>query len=147
MCSTVAASTTETELVAASLASRDVLWVRQLFKELRRELTEPTTMWIDSQGAIRVIEDGKFNARTKHIDIDYVLVRDSQESGDVKASYIRGEKQLADILTKPLPRDRSQSLRNDLGMIDAWGTCSKPADSSGSPAGRSDAVRGEWGER
>lgn len=41
----------------------------------------------------------------------YHFVRERIESGDVRMEYVRTEDQLADILTKPLKRDRVEKLR------------------------------------
>ncbi|GJU76332.1 hypothetical protein Tco_1273402 [Tanacetum coccineum] len=54
--------------------------------------------------------------RAKHIDIRYHFIKDKVENGIVELYFIRTEYQLADIFTKPLPRERFNFLIDKLGM-------------------------------
>ena len=56
-------------------------------------------------------ENPVHHQRTKHIGIRYHFVRERVESGEIKLTYIGTEHQLADLLTKPLNRERVQKLR------------------------------------
>ena len=40
-------------------------------------------------------------------------------NGDCKMKFIETRLQLADIFTKPLPKDRFFVLRNELGILDS----------------------------
>ncbi|GJV97361.1 retrovirus-related pol polyprotein from transposon TNT 1-94 [Tanacetum coccineum] len=55
-------------------------------------------------------------ARAKHIDIRYHFIKEQVENGIVELYFVRTEYQLADIFTKPLPRERSNFLIDKLGM-------------------------------
>lgn len=73
--SLVATSTTEAEFIAASMACREVLWARQLMRELGqlKEVQEPTTVYVDNRSVIKRIMNSQIHARTKHIDISTCL--------------------------------------------------------------------------
>ncbi|GJY76286.1 hypothetical protein Tco_0481402 [Tanacetum coccineum] len=53
---------------------------------------------------------------TKHIDIRYHFIKEQVENGIVELYFVRTEYQLADIFTKPLPRERFNFLIKKLGM-------------------------------
>jgi hypothetical protein len=42
------------------------------------------------------------HSRTKHIEVRYHFLRDNVEKGNIDLIHVPTEKQLADILTKPL---------------------------------------------
>ncbi|GJY25239.1 hypothetical protein Tco_0399965 [Tanacetum coccineum] len=53
---------------------------------------------------------------SKHIDIHYHFIKEQVENGIVELYFVRTEYQLADIFTKPLPRERFNFLIDKLGM-------------------------------
>ncbi|GJR39080.1 hypothetical protein Tco_1214764 [Tanacetum coccineum] len=54
-------------------------------------------------------------SRAKHIDIRYHFIKEQVENGIVELYFVRTEYQLADIFTKPLPRERFNFLIDKLG--------------------------------
>ena len=57
-----------------------------------------------------------YHKRTKHVDLKYFFVRELWEKKEVDYVYINTIAQLADLFTKPLPRDRFQLLHQAMGM-------------------------------
>ena len=55
--------------------------------------------------------------QTKHIEIDYHIVRDKVNQGCLKLLPISSQLQLADIFTKPLLPSLFQGLCSNLGMM------------------------------
>nr|GEU82917.1 retrovirus-related Pol polyprotein from transposon TNT 1-94 [Tanacetum cinerariifolium] len=55
-------------------------------------------------------------ARAKHIDVRYHFIKEQVENGIVELYFVRIEYQLADIFTKPLPRERFNFLIEKLGI-------------------------------
>jgi len=53
----------------------------------------------------------------KHIEID-LFVRDLVQKGRITVNHVHTLDQLADLLTKPLPRHRFQTLRSKIGVTD-----------------------------
>lgn len=111
-----AASTTEAEYIAAHLASQEILWMRQLLNDLGYPQVPPTTLRSDNQAAIRLVRNPEFHRRTKHVDIKYHIIRDHFQQGHLALAYVSTVDNVADILTKPLPRDRFQRLLSILGL-------------------------------
>lgn len=112
----VATSTTESEYVAASLASGEVQWLRRLLNDIAFP-QQPTRLFSDNQAAIRLVLNPEFHQRTKHIDVAYHKIRHLQETGDIVVSYIDTHHQLADILTKALTFEKFSLLRTSLSII------------------------------
>ncbi|GJW31739.1 hypothetical protein Tco_0051771 [Tanacetum coccineum] len=56
------------------------------------------------------------HSRAKHIDVRYHFIKEQMENGVVELYFVRTEYQLADIFTKPLPRERFNFLIEKLGM-------------------------------
>ncbi|UYV67002.1 hypothetical protein LAZ67_4003628, partial [Cordylochernes scorpioides] len=72
----VSLSTTESEYIAASKATKEAIWLRQLLRELHQEQVKPTTIFCDNQSCIRLVHNPEYHKRTKHIDISYHFIRD-----------------------------------------------------------------------
>jgi len=66
---------------------------------------------IDNQGALKLIANRQVHARTELLDIRYMSIRRLEANGVIETKYIGTEKQLADLLTKALYRDRFSILR------------------------------------
>ncbi|GJZ21865.1 hypothetical protein Tco_0558904 [Tanacetum coccineum] len=52
----------------------------------------------------------------KHIDVRYHFIKEQVENGVVELYFVRTEYQLADIFTKPSPRERFNFLIEKLGI-------------------------------
>jgi hypothetical protein len=71
----------------------------------------------DSKSAISVAKNPVLHSRTKHIEVRYHSLRENVEKGNIDIIRVRTEKQLADILTKPLDQASFARLRGELGVI------------------------------
>lgn len=115
--SAVARSTAEAEFVAASLCSDNVLWIRRLLSELNRPQLEPTSIYIDNQAALAMINSpNPVHSKVKHIDISYMAIRNRIATKQITCSYINTKDNPADILTKSIAREQFEYLRNKLGL-------------------------------
>ena len=55
--------------------------------------------------------------KKKHIAIKYHHVRELVEDKQVKMEYVNSKEQIANIFTKPLPKDAFEYLRGKLGVM------------------------------
>ena len=106
----VALSTAEAELNAAVEAGKEALWFRTLFTELSIPLRLPITLLEDNAAAITLSDNSVMGKRTKHIDLRYCWINDKVQDGTLKLVKVTSSKNIADLLTKPLARDRFQHL-------------------------------------
>ena len=113
---TVAKSSTEAEYVALSIATQEVIWLRRLLSDLCVDMSTPTEMMEDNRGAIDLSKNPKNHGRTKHIDVSYHFTRERIASKEIKVSYVPSTENLADVMTKPLPRVPFERFRDELGV-------------------------------
>jgi hypothetical protein len=112
----VSLSTTESEYVAATHASKEALWLRSLISQIFDPITEPTTLFSDNQSAIALTKDHQYHARTKHIDIRFHFIRWIIEEGKLCLVFCPTGDMLADTLTKALPSPKVKHFASQLGL-------------------------------
>ncbi|GJU01802.1 hypothetical protein Tco_1112140 [Tanacetum coccineum] len=70
----------------------------------------------NNKSAIALCCNNVQHSRAKHIDVHYHFIKEQVKNGIVELYFVRMEYQLADIFTKPLPRERFNFLIKKLGM-------------------------------
>jgi hypothetical protein len=113
---TVALSSTEAEYIAATQATKEAIWLRRIFEELGHPQSGPTRINEDNQGCIQLAKNPVHHQRTKHIDIQVHFIREAIETGEIALEYINTRDQLADILTKALPRVKFEVIKAGMGL-------------------------------
>jgi hypothetical protein len=112
----VAQSTTEAEFMASSLAANNLLWIRRFLEELGCLPPGPTILQNDNMGAVHLSTSTYNHPKTKHIDLRVYSLREHVESGQVELKHIPGKSNVADTLTKALPRVEFERWRGEMGM-------------------------------
>lgn len=113
---TVALSICESEYIAACAATREAIWLRRLLKDIGKKQSNGTSIKMDNQAAISLIKKDENKNRTKYIDVQYHFTREKYMTGEIEIEFVPSKDQLADVFTKPLPRERFTSLRSAIGM-------------------------------
>ncbi|KAH9309120.1 hypothetical protein KI387_037031, partial [Taxus chinensis] len=101
----VALSTTEAEYVAATEASKEMIWLQQLLEELGHK-QEECKLYSDSQSAIHLAKNSAFHSRMKHIQLRYHFIRTTLEEDKLKLEKIHTSQNPADMMTKVVTRDK-----------------------------------------
>ena len=115
--SSVALSSTEAEYMAASSAAQEAIWLRALLGELGLlSLEHPTCLRIDNQSAMALARNDAFHNRTKHIAIRHHFIRERIEDGEIDVEYVPTDRQVADVLTKPLGRVKHERFVEGMGL-------------------------------
>lgn len=68
----------------------------------------------DNTGAIELARNPRIHDRSKHIDVHYHYTREQLELGCFKLLYVPTENNLADILTKGLPKPTHEKMTRDI---------------------------------
>ncbi|UYV66049.1 hypothetical protein LAZ67_3006289 [Cordylochernes scorpioides] len=103
---TVTLSSTESEYIALCEAGKEAVYLRALLDEMGfgELLNGPTVLKTDNQGAQQLARNPVYHARTKHIDIKWHYIRSICSDGLVEVVHTPTQENVADILTKGLPR-------------------------------------------
>jgi hypothetical protein len=68
----------------------------------------------DNQSAVAICKNDVLHSRVRHIDIKHHFIREQVEKGAVEINWIPTDKQLADVLTKPLRGAAFEKMRDAL---------------------------------
>ena len=104
--SVVAGSTCEVEYIAALEAANEGVWMKEFISDLGviPSASGPIKIFCDNTGAIALAMESRFHKRTKHIKRRFNSIRDLVQVGDIEICKIHTNLNVADPLTKPLPR-------------------------------------------
>lgn len=78
----VVISTTEAELVTASVGAQKLIWLTQILEELTN-LKEVPSSSVGNEAAVRLAHNPEFHMRTKHIHIRYFFARELVLNGTI----------------------------------------------------------------
>lgn len=113
----VAISTAEAEFIALVEASQEAVWLRKLLNDFEEEQTMPTKIYEDNQSCLKIIQNGQYSNRTKHMDTKYYFLKDLQDKNILHYIYCCTELMEADIFTKPIAAVSFEKLRTLIGLI------------------------------
>ena len=116
----VARSSTEVEYRAMTLATCELIWLKQLLQELRFGKDGQMTLMCDNQAALHIAYYPVFHEMTKHIEVDCHFIREKIASRCMTTSFVNLSDQLADIFTKSLPGLRIWFICNKLGAYNLY---------------------------
>ena len=113
----VALSTAEAEYISAGSCCAQILWMKQQLSDYGIIL-DRIPIKCDNTSAINLSKNPVQHSRTKHIEIRHHFLRDHVLKGDCVLEFVDTKNQLADIFTKPLPKEVFFSIRRELGLLD-----------------------------
>lgn len=112
----VSRSSTESEYRSVANASSEIMWICSLLEELGIVLPAAPTIYCDNVGATYLCANPVFHSRMKHLALDYHFIRNQVQAGALRVVHVSTKDQLADALTKPLPRATFINLTNKIGV-------------------------------
>ena len=71
----------------------------------------------DNTSAINLSKNSILHSRTKHTEIRHQFLRDHVQKGDCILEFVDTKNQLADIFTKPLPKENFFVIRRKIGLL------------------------------
>ncbi|KAK1605887.1 hypothetical protein QYE76_029560 [Lolium multiflorum] len=115
---TVAKSSTESEYIAASEASSEAVWMKRFIVELGvvPSALDPLVIYCDNTGAIANAKEPRSHKKLKHIKLRFHSIREYIEDGEVEICKVHTDLNVADPLTKALPRAKHDQHQNAMGV-------------------------------
>ena len=91
--------------MAFTRAMTQVLCLTKFFNKIGLSIKSPIKIRADNNRLISNSINNKNHRCTKHINVKHHFIRERTARGEVLFKYILSSDNLADIFTKPLPRD------------------------------------------
>ncbi|GMI70484.1 hypothetical protein HRI_000717700 [Hibiscus trionum] len=96
------------------------MWLLKLLKELYPSPTSSFEVLCDNQSAIQIAKNPVQHDKTKHVEIDRHFIAEKVNNKTATLSYIPSANQLADILTKALPKSIFDGFLSKLGIYKVY---------------------------
>ncbi|GKA18109.1 hypothetical protein Tco_0697946 [Tanacetum coccineum] len=110
-----AISSTEAEYIALSGCCTQILWMHLHLTDYGFQFNK-IPLYCGNKSAIALCCNNVQHSRAKHIDVRYHFIKEQVEHRIVELYFVQTVYQLADIFTKPLPRERFNFLIEKLRM-------------------------------
>jgi hypothetical protein len=114
--SVVALSTAEAETNAAVEAVKTVIHMRLFLQELNLTQVGPSVVYEDNASAITIAQNREASKRTRHYLLKAQFLKDLHKRSVFRYEKVGTRDQVADMLTKPLPRDDFVKFRDWMGV-------------------------------
>ncbi|XP_073038056.1 secreted RxLR effector protein 161-like [Primulina eburnea] len=103
--SLIASSTMAAEFVACYEASNHGIWLQNFVTRLRivEGIEKPLRLHCDNKSAVMYSNNSRNSMKPKHIDIEFLVVKERIQSGKLSIEHIGTNSMVADPLTKGLP--------------------------------------------
>ena len=105
-------SSAESELVAATEATKTVKWVQDFLASLDLPVRRPSTLYIDNQSTLAMLKTNQISHANRHITVRLGFVRDCVNDGTICPKHIPTDDNLADLTTKNLAPAQFKRLRD-----------------------------------
>jgi hypothetical protein len=115
----VALSSCEAEIVAASEAAKEAKYLRMFLAELGFGDPNPTAQHMDNTGGRNLAYNPEHHQKTKHIERRHFYVRELVESLELSVPFVRTEDNMADFFTKPLKSRQFFPMRDKIMNVPA----------------------------
>lgn len=112
----VALSMVEAEYMAAANATKEAIWLHILLEDLGYMQTLVTVLHGDNLSCIILSCNPTSHTHVKHIDIQHHFIRERVANSEINLQYCSTKDMVADVFTKPLPREAFKKFRAALGV-------------------------------
>ena len=108
----------EAEFIALDKAGEEAGWLRNFLEDIPNWLKSIPTVCIhyDSQVAIDRAKNIIYNGKSRHIRRRHDTVRQIFSNGIISIDYVQSKENIADPLTKGIPRELIRNLSKGMGL-------------------------------
>jgi hypothetical protein len=79
--------------------------MKQTLTGMQVEYDEPIPIYFDNTSTINISKNPVMHSKTKHIPIKYHFLQEQVTEKNIRVEYVGTKEQVAEIFTKPLPRE------------------------------------------
>ena len=116
----VVRSSAEAEFKSIAHGICEVLWIKRVLKELKITIHSLAMMYWNNKAAISISHNPIHHDQTKHVEVDRHFIKEKIEQGEICMTSVSSKSQIADVLTKGIPREDIENYVDKLGMIDIY---------------------------
>ncbi|KAH9726800.1 hypothetical protein KPL70_008430 [Citrus sinensis] len=116
----VARSSAEAEFRGMAQGVCEMLWIKNILKDLGIDYAKPMNLKCDSKAAIEIAQNPVQHDRTKHVEVDRHFIKEKLDEKTIQFPFVQSGDQLADILTKVVSGRVFHDIIDKLGMIDIY---------------------------
>ena len=95
----------------------EVTWLKQLLTDLNVSHSQPVQLYCHNKAAIHIASNPVFHECTKHIEIDYHVMREKLQNGLIQTTHVSTNQQPTDLFTKALGQSQAEFLLGKLGIL------------------------------
>ncbi|RVW71349.1 Retrovirus-related Pol polyprotein from transposon RE1 [Vitis vinifera] len=114
---TIVRSSMEAEYQSIAATAAELNRVSSLLIELGVVLPQSPLIYCDNIGATNLCSNPVFHSKMKHVAIDFHFIREQVQNGTLHVSHVSSDDQLANALTKPLPKSWFLSLKSKISLV------------------------------
>ena len=114
---TIASSTCEADYMAAAAGCQEALWLRKVLRDIGHAPSSPTILYGDNKAALALLHNvDMMPSCVKHIANQHHACKEQVQLGNVSYSFCSPALNIADCLTKAVPRAALESQRAAMGL-------------------------------
>ena len=113
-------SSAEVKYRAMASTASELIWLKQLLKDMGINVDQPMKMYCDNNSARHIALNPVFHERTKHIEVDCHFIREKVQAKEIETPFVRSEDQIADVFTKGLDPKPFEEITSKLGLFDIY---------------------------
>ena len=113
----ISQSTVEAKYVVATNNYNQVIWMKQMMKDIEITFKEPVIIYCDKKSTVSMAKNHVFHSKTKNISIKYHVQREKVAEKEIRLEYVNTKEQIANTFTKALPKDTFDYLRGILEVM------------------------------
>ena len=113
----ISQSTVGVKYVAVVVNCSNIVWFKKVMTNMKIEIKDIVVIFCDNTSAINISKNPVMHTKTKHIAIKYHFLRELVQDKEISLEYMDTKEPMANIFTKPFPKDALLYLKGNLGFI------------------------------
>jgi hypothetical protein len=101
---------------AEYIAASEAICIRNSVSKLGVVVSSPMDLYCDNSGSIAQAKEPRSHKKSKHVLRHYRLIHEKINQGDVRVCKVHMNQDVADPLTKPLPRPKHEIHMRSMGI-------------------------------